>query len=365
MIKKNKIPLILSSIVILLPVFAGLLLWNRLPQRMPTHWGADAAADGFGGKAFTVFGIPVILLALHWLLICITAKDPKNQDQSRKVFHIVLWVVPVVSLLICGTMYFLALGNEGSMDLAVRALFGILFVALGNYLPKCKPNHTIGVRVTWTLRNEENWNRTHRFTGRLWVFGGVLVLATLFVPLEKFMYSVLVFALVLGCLPILYSYLYYRRQLKKGTATKEEMVSTPEEKKWNTGVWIFAIVILIPVIFLFTTGKIEITYQDTSFTIHANVWADATISYADIDSMEYRKQDEPGSRTFGYGSFSLMMGEFTNSEFGNYTRYSHCKCDACVVLTIGDKVLVLNGEDEESTEQIYRELTERVQNCKP
>lgn len=360
MINKNRKQLIFSSIIILLPAIVGLLLWNRLPQRMATHWGADAVADGFSGKAFTVFGIPAILLVIHWLCIFITAKDPKNKDQSHKVFHIVLWIIPVISLIVCGTIYSLALGSEVSMDQAVRVLIGILLVVLGNYLPKCKQNHTIGVRVTWTLKNEENWNKTHRFTGRLWVFGGVLILATIFVSFEKYMFAVFAMILIFAIVPILYSYVYYRKQLKEGTATKEGMASTPEEKKFNIGLWIFVSIILVIVGISLLGEKMEIQYSDTSFTINANFWDDATIPYADIDNIEYREQDEPGSRTFGYGSFSLMMGEFNNSEFGNYTRYSHCKCDSCVVLTIGDEVLVLNGEDDESTRQIYEELTRRV-----
>jgi 1,4-dihydroxy-2-naphthoate octaprenyltransferase len=61
MIKKYRTHIILSSIVILLPVLAGLILWNRLPDAMTTHWGADGNADGWSGKGFAVFGLPLIL----------------------------------------------------------------------------------------------------------------------------------------------------------------------------------------------------------------------------------------------------------------------------------------------------------------
>ena len=80
MIKKNKFKLIASSIVILLPILYGLIMWNELPDVMTTHWGADGIADGMSGKAFAVFGSPLILLALHFVCILFTLYDKKQAE---------------------------------------------------------------------------------------------------------------------------------------------------------------------------------------------------------------------------------------------------------------------------------------------
>ena len=93
MLKKNKNNLILSSIVISLPILVGLVLWNKLPDTFPTHWNCSGEADGFSSKTFAIFGIPLIMLALHWLCIWFTLKDPKNKEQSTKVFGMVLWIL--------------------------------------------------------------------------------------------------------------------------------------------------------------------------------------------------------------------------------------------------------------------------------
>ena len=61
MIKKHLKLLIITSVVILLPILAGVILWNRLPDTMVTHWGADGVADGWSGKGFAVFVLPLIL----------------------------------------------------------------------------------------------------------------------------------------------------------------------------------------------------------------------------------------------------------------------------------------------------------------
>lgn len=155
------------------------------------------------------------MLALHWICVFATAKDPKNKEQSNKVFGMVLWIIPIVSLLCCGMVYAIALGYDISVDIIVRILLGLMFVILGNYMPKCKQNHTIGVKVTWTLNNEENWNKTHRFTGRLWVLGGVLFLATMFIPMNNFIYVFLIITFLLAFAPMIYSYAYYKKQLKE------------------------------------------------------------------------------------------------------------------------------------------------------
>ena len=51
---------------------------------------------------------------------------------------------------------------------------GLMFMVIGNYLPKVKQNNTIGIRVVWTLQDEENWNAAHSFSGRIWGTSGIL-----------------------------------------------------------------------------------------------------------------------------------------------------------------------------------------------
>ena len=57
--------------------------------------------------------------------------------------------------------------------MAVFFIIGVMFIGLGNYMPKLKQNYTIGIKVPWTLNSEENWNMTHRMAGKVYVVGGV------------------------------------------------------------------------------------------------------------------------------------------------------------------------------------------------
>lgn len=360
MLRKNKIHLLISSILILLPILAGLLMWDMLPNRMASHFNASGAIDGWSGKATVVFGLPTSLLLIHWLCVFITSRDPKNKEQSSKVFRVVLWLIPMISIIINGAIYSYALHKELSYDLAVRAVLAIMLLLLGNYMPKCRQNHTIGIRVVWTLRNEENWNKTHRFAGRLWVISGILVLATMLIPLESITIFSFILVICIGFLPMLYSYVYYRKQLKEGTIAKESIKATPFEKKSSVVALVAGICILCLAVLFLCTGGYEVQYYENYFTIDATYWDNATINYADIDNIEYREWDNPGKRTFGFGSFHLLMGEFLNDEFGAYTRYSYTACDSCIVLSVGEETLVMNGENVEATKAIYDTLTNQI-----
>ena len=180
MIKKHWKLLLITSIIILLPVLAGLILWDQLPEKIPTHWNAVGEIDGWSSKPFAVFGLPAIMLAFQWICVLGTAADPKKNAHPQKVLQLVLWIVPLISSLMFALTYTVALGKSVRVEMIMPIFIGLVLTIVGNYLPKCKQNYTIGIKIPWTLNNEENWNKTHRFAGKLWVAGGVIILTTAF-----------------------------------------------------------------------------------------------------------------------------------------------------------------------------------------
>lgn len=171
--KKNINEMILPGIVTLVPLAAGLILWNKLPAQVATHFAFDGTPDGWTSRAFTVFGIPLILLAL--LLVCAIPLRSKWEAQAGKLGAMVLWIIPSVSILLTVTVYGYALGNTMN-DSRVGCLFiGLLLMVIGNYMPKVRRNRYVGIRTPWTLADETNWNKTHRFTAPIWVVGGGLL----------------------------------------------------------------------------------------------------------------------------------------------------------------------------------------------
>ena len=208
MIKKNLNILIITSIVILLPVLAGVVLWDTLPEQIPTHWNAAGEIDGWSSKTFAIFGLPLMMLAMHWLCVLGTAADPKKANHSDKLIHLVLWIIPIISVVLFALTYVAALGTEVRMEMVMPLLVGFVLTVVGNYLPKCKQSYTVGIKIPWTLNSEENWFRTHRMAGRLWTVCGLAMMVTAF--LGGF-WVFMVITLVMVLVPVLYSWVLYRR----------------------------------------------------------------------------------------------------------------------------------------------------------
>ena len=93
MIKKRLKLLIITSVVILLPILAGILLWNQLPEQLPIHWNAAGEVDGWSSKPAAVFGLPLLMLVVQWVCVFATLADPKKKNHSEKVLALVFWLV--------------------------------------------------------------------------------------------------------------------------------------------------------------------------------------------------------------------------------------------------------------------------------
>ena len=208
MIKKNWKTLLITSVVMLLPMVAGLLLWSKLPDKMPTHWNTAGEIDGWSSKPFSVFALPGIMLACQWLCALGTAADPKKKNHSDKVLQLVLWIIPVMSVVLNGIILAIALGGNVPVEMVTPVLVGLILTIIGNYLPKCKQNYTIGIKIPWTLNSEENWNRTHRFAGVLWVICGAGIVLSGFMGQT---WLLLIAFLPMTIAPVIYSYLLHRK----------------------------------------------------------------------------------------------------------------------------------------------------------
>ena len=210
-VKKNKWKIIISSIVTLLPIVAGLILWDTLPDMVPSHWGPTGEVDAYSSKEFFVFGLPLIMLGLNILCTIATGLDPKHKNNEGKPLILVYGLIPALTILLSVVIYFSALGLPLPVMSLIIAAVGLMLVLIGNYLPKCKPSYTIGIKISWTLNSEKNWVATHRMAGKLWVIAGALIMLASLLPENLIIWFVLpIFALSV-IIPFVYSYVYYKK----------------------------------------------------------------------------------------------------------------------------------------------------------
>ena len=213
--KHTKLNIILSCILLLSPIIFGMIVWNKLPESMPIHWGVNGEADRWSSKPFAVFVLPLLILVIHGICIFASRKDFRDKKQSPKVMGLVLWICPLLSVMANSLTYAISLGKEINVLFVVSLTMGALFVLIGNYLPKCQQNRTVGIRIIWTLKNEANWNATHRFAGKVWVIGGLLLMALSLLPYSILPWAMIALLVVFISLPVLYSYRFYRKERQR------------------------------------------------------------------------------------------------------------------------------------------------------
>ena len=210
MLKRNRKTIILTTMITALPILAGLLLWSRLPETIATHFDAHGEPNGWSSKAFAVFGLPAFIVGCHLLCAFGTMADPKRKNIQDKMFKLVLWICPVISILTCGGVYLYALGVNVDVSRLAEYMVAAVFIIVGNYLPKCRQSYTMGIKLPWTLNDEENWNATHRFGGRVWMAGGVVMLVLSLLGVVRNTVVLVGLMLVMILIPAAYSYRYYR-----------------------------------------------------------------------------------------------------------------------------------------------------------
>ena len=204
-VKINKKLLLFTSILILLSSLVGCVFWYQLPEKMPTHFNLLGQADGYNHKVFAIFGLPALMLLMHWLLLFLMIKDPKSSNISSKIQVLIYWIIPFVSCLSMISIFGESLGYSMMSGLLAQIFMGVVMIVIGNYLPKTHRNYIIGIRLPWTLENDENWRKTHRLAGKIWVLGGLLLFLNSFVQIYVYWVFFLTLLLVV-LMPGVYSY---------------------------------------------------------------------------------------------------------------------------------------------------------------
>ncbi len=360
MIRNNKLKYAVSTAITLLPAILTLIFWIPISNQLDKSF---IAIGGGGGKlTFVIFSIifPVFLALLNTGLLILTGLDKRALEQNEKVKNIVYFILPLISIFVAGLNFSILFYNEFNPAVLVFALISVMFTVIGNYMPKTKQNAYFGVKIRWTLANKENWEKTHRFAGKLWFIGGIISFPCMFLP--ELIGFIVLFAILLAMIvPVpIYSYLVYKKHIESGAYTKEDYSYNMAKKPLI--VTLVAILLLIPVLCIVTfTGTVEATLTDTTLEVSATYWSDLSVNFSDIESIEYRENGVDGRRISGYGSPRMQLGWFTNDEFGNYTRYTLGGDNPCIV--IKDKngaYLVIGLETVEETKALYDDITQKV-----
>ena len=210
-----------TTIVVLIMIaaatLAGLLLWNRLPDQMASHWNINDQVDGYTSKFWGVFMLPLITLGMFVLFLVVPSIDPMkaNIAQFREAFNLFIVLIVGFMIYLYGLTLAWSLGyNNFKMSGAMLPAIGLLFIFIGFLMRQAKRNFFIGIRTPWTLSSDTVWNQTHRVGAVLFMISGALAFIGGFVGGTTAFW--MMFAPLIGSTLFLlvYSYVLYRRETR-------------------------------------------------------------------------------------------------------------------------------------------------------
>jgi uncharacterized membrane protein len=200
---------------LLIIISVGISVWAypQLPGQVPSHWNAAGEVDGYSSKLFAALFGPILLAGIYGILLGVAKIDPRKENYEKFAGAHRVFVNATLTFLaaIHIAVIFSGLGYDVNMDWIANIGLGLLFMILGNYLPKVKANYFIGIRTPWTLANETVWVKTHRFGGKVFFIGGAMLIVSAFIP-SSFRVFLLISSIVfIAIVPMVYSYFVYKK----------------------------------------------------------------------------------------------------------------------------------------------------------
>lgn len=190
-----------------------------MPDQLPTHWGISGAVDDWSDKEVTIVlaAMPLVFVAL---LFIVPRIDPKRRNFAsfsgiyRSFTAAICLLLMAVTWMGPLTAWGYLSPDSGIVSTLLFGFFGLLFIGLGNFMPRIRPNFTFGIRTPWTLASEEVWRSTHRASGPVFVVAGIatLIAALVATSMPTVTFAVMLIS-VLGATAFagVYSYLQWRK----------------------------------------------------------------------------------------------------------------------------------------------------------
>jgi uncharacterized membrane protein len=208
--------IIVASIVILTATIASAIVYPRLPEMAASHWNAAGQVDGYMPRFWAAFLMPFISVGLLLLFLAIPSIDPlkANIVKFRGYFNGFITLIIVFMLFIHGVTLAWNLGyDQFNIGNAIVPAVGLIFIFAGVMMMKAKRNFFIGIRTPWTLSNDTVWDETHKLGGKLFIGAGIISMLSIFFG-ENGIWILLPVALLAGFVPVVYSYILWRRITK-------------------------------------------------------------------------------------------------------------------------------------------------------
>ena len=201
-------------LILLLPFIYAFIVWSKLPDLVPTHFNVKGEPDDYSKKAFALLLLPVMNVIIYFILFFIPHIDPRKKNYAffgSSYQNIRL----LIHLFFVGIFIFITQTTSGGEPLKLNAFFSVMllfFALLGNYMRTVRSNFFVGIRTPWTISNDVVWRKTHELGGRIWFYSGIiLAIVVFFLPQTAATIVMFCGVFFMVMIPVVYSYLEYRK----------------------------------------------------------------------------------------------------------------------------------------------------------
>ena len=213
-LKSELFPLLLIAVSIIIAFY----LQVYFPDQVPVHWNINGDVDGYGGRFFAAWFVPLLLIFSYLLFLGIPYVDPKrnNYDKFSQAYHGIKNLFVAFLFLLYIFVGLAGLGFVVPVGVIFPAMVGLFFIGLGYFLKSVKQNWSIGVRTPWTIESPVAWKKSNELMARLLMLGGVVFILCAF-PIGYLckIYLLVFILVVIAVVPIAYSYFVFQQEKKK------------------------------------------------------------------------------------------------------------------------------------------------------
>ncbi|MBR9706027.1 SdpI family protein [Candidatus Pacearchaeota archaeon] len=207
---------ILAVLVILVGFIISIYYYPQMPERVASHWNAKGEVNGYMGKFWGIFLMPIVSIGMLLLFLAIPIIDPlkKNIEKFRKYYDGFVVLMMIFFLFIQTSIIFANLGYKFNISNIIIPAVALIFIYLGFILDKIKRNWFMGIRTPWTISNDKVWEETHKLGSKLFKIAGLIILVSIFFQ-EYMIWFILISVLLAALIPVVYSYFLWKKLKKK------------------------------------------------------------------------------------------------------------------------------------------------------
>lgn len=201
---------------------ASAMVYPRLPESIPTHFDMSGQPNGWSSRLFGAWLLPLFLLGMWALVRVLPRIDPRGSNYAKfgGAFEGIIVSIMLFMLGMHIVVLRASLGHPVAMQHVLPVGIGVLFIVIGNLLPRARPNWFVGIRTPWTLSSDRVWEKTHRLGGRVFVAGGVIITVAAFASAKWAQVVLVTVVTICAATVLIYSYLEWKREQSASVAAK-------------------------------------------------------------------------------------------------------------------------------------------------